>query len=61
KKFYTHPKMADGEYYITVRLSDINLNGMSDVDYKSIKDALKGVVLESIKITVKGSIYDDIS
>lgn len=53
--------MPDGEYDIKVGLSDISLSGMSDVDYKSIKDALKGVTLDGIKVTVKGSIYDDIS
>jgi len=31
------------------------------LDYSSINDTLKGVILDNIKITVKGSIYDDIS
>jgi len=60
-KFYTHPKMPDGEYYIRVWLDNINLGKMSGVDYSSINDTLKGVILDNIKITVKGSIYDDIS
>lgn len=60
-KFYTHPKMPDGEYYITVRLSDIDLSKMSGMDYSSIKDVLKGVILDRIKVNVKGSIYGDIS
>jgi len=53
--------MPDGEYYITVRLSDIDLSKMSGMDYSSIKDVLKGVILDRIKVNVKGSIYGDIS
>ena len=60
-KFYTHPKMPDGEYYIRVWLDNINLGKMSGVDCKAINDTLKGVVLDNIIVTVKGSIYDDIS
>jgi len=40
-KFYTHPKMPDGEYYIRVWLDNINLGKMSGVDYSSINDTLK--------------------
>jgi len=56
-KFYTHPKMPDGEYYIRVWLDNINLGKMSGVDYSSINDTLKGVILDNIKITEKGLTY----
>ncbi|HOM03211.1 MAG TPA: hypothetical protein PLH43_10330 [Acetivibrio sp.] len=61
KMFYTHPKMPDGEYYVRVKLSPINLSKITNVEYKSINDSLKEVILDGIKVTVKGSIYDDIS
>jgi len=57
-KFYTHPKMPDGEYYIRVWLDNINLGKMSGVDYSSINDTLKGVILDNILRSILG-VYNE--
>ncbi|TYQ16023.1 UNVERIFIED_CONTAM: hypothetical protein Cloal_2525 [Acetivibrio alkalicellulosi] len=54
---FTHVHMPDGNYYIRVWMENIDLED-SNHAYSSL-GTLRGVLLDEINITVKGSIYDD--
>ncbi|WP_265447174.1 Athe_2463 domain-containing protein [Acetivibrio straminisolvens] len=59
-RLYTNPYMPDGNYVVRVYFDNINL-ARSGNEYKKLGE-LKGIEnLDRIEITVKGSIFDDIS
>lgn len=57
---YTHANMPDGEYNIKVWFEDVNLQ---DIDHTySILGNLKGIeTMDSLKVTVVGSMFDDLN
>ncbi len=60
RNLYTHVHMPDGDYTIKAWIADIDLKSSSHA-YKST-GILRGIqTLDEIKITVKGSMYDDIN
>jgi len=59
-RLYTNPYMPDGNYTVRAYIDNINL-AQSKNEYKKLGE-LKGIEnLDRIEITVKGSIFDDIS
>mgnify|MGYP001085241330 CR=1 FL=1 len=58
KKVYTHVHMPDGKYTVAAWIGDIPLSATGN-EYKKL-GTIKGIYpLDTIEVTVKGSMYDD--
>lgn len=60
RNVYTHAHMPDGKYTVRAWIGDIDLSGINN-EYKKL-GVLRGInSLDEIEVTVKGSMYDDVS
>ena len=59
RKLYTHAHMPDGTYYVKAWLGDIDLSRLSG-EYRKLGILEGHKELDSIGVTVRGSLYGDI-
>jgi hypothetical protein len=59
-KVYTHANMTDGDYFVKAWMADVVLKN-SDLAYNTLPTLQGKTSLDAIKVTVKGSMYDDLN
>ncbi|WP_232101760.1 hypothetical protein [Paenibacillus sp. URB8-2] len=57
---YTDARMADGNYYVKAWLTDVELSSSSNA-YRKLGKLVGVKPLDEIRVTVKGSMYDDLN